>query len=525
MQSKRFLKTTLFILRKDLRHYWILVSCLYGFSLVGTLLQVSSLGMLPQNVVSSLAMIAMGFTSLVATILIVMAVQSENLADPNIYWMSKPISRKGVLLSKFLFAFIVASVPVLIQQCIVLVLNDGTHRVPYAIAEIIPGMVYAGFLIFPAAQAKSLARFLLIMVCAWLVVWLVSMVYMLLLSAFSNGSGNYTIPGVLPDHLDEQTVNMVQTLYWAFGVVMVLVFLYQTRRFVTSWCLVGGIWAFSFFLSSSDDMSGNQMFDEFGTFNDSQMELELVENTLFEASIQKSVQGDFRNISALFDLKGVEASESAWFSVQYCEFNQGSETFFAAPANYYQLGEVTNRVEDGQQILLNLCTMQEQANRFNSERAFDANLSIQVSVSKEKLKNIVSLKEGEKVLNDGDRLVIRGMERSDEEVIVFLEALHQMFTFEPLSVSAIGEPLNGQYSFALKNRKTGNIQRGKLEHSFALFGGIGDSAMVRFDSVDDSLFTDYELLIFRREIQKQDQFFLNLSDVFLRRSPRPIGIR
>lgn len=148
------MKQILHILSKDLRRYawaWITLLCCAG---IGVYLQGTTTGLLDNGLNRSLGMLTSMVGGILFFFVIVMVVQEETLADPDAYWLSRPISRGKLLASKLLFLLILIGIGQ-ISELIVLVMNGGAARAPYALMGILTALATWQSQVFLAAQSRS----------------------------------------------------------------------------------------------------------------------------------------------------------------------------------------------------------------------------------------------------------------------------------------------------------------------------------------------------------------------------------
>ena len=222
------------ILRKDLYHYrWAWVFFIAA-SVIKILLHGTSLGWISPNFYDAWKPLIDSLPWLMGFVLVVLAVQDETLGTPDAYWTSRPVRRLHTLVAKLLFCGIVLCGIYLLSDTIILILNKGTHRLPWLLLSVLTATAWLWAVILLAAQTRSLARFALILLGIGIGLQMLMAALMSLAAVW--GWMDSFDPGILPEDMNTWSIALIQSSLWTVAGGLLLILYYQTRRLV---CWIG----------------------------------------------------------------------------------------------------------------------------------------------------------------------------------------------------------------------------------------------------------------------------------------------
>jgi hypothetical protein len=474
----------LHILKKDLRRYtWAWMSLI----LLGAMqvyLQGTTTGMLETKLNQTLAILTSMVSALLFVLVIVMVVQEENLADPDAYWLARPIARGKLLAEKLIFvAFLCAIFTA--SEATILVLNDGLHRLGYQLLGIIPAVAMALGYVFLAAQTRSLPRFLLLVVCL-----LVGFTGFTLVVAFADGFADSIFDqGLLPADLDSHTLALIQTVYWFIVGIGILTVCYLSRRILIAWLLVfPALWG-SILLTPSDSFFGNNF--EFSQDNPIQLGIDHIRTT----DSAQTGGDEYIALEAVFHPIENEDEHDLWISVQSINMNVGRK-------------EINLRTMSMSQRLWKRSDGKYYARIGSIKRSdldavgedVDLHMVLRITESTQEEAGRLMLHEGETYVGNGNRLIVRSIYRSSEESSVYLAGVLPELSFEPRPIQTRYEAFQGQYSFALASRySTALTVDFDLSPSHEGFGAAQVAQLKVTLPQSEPLF-HYEVVIYKRQV-------------------------
>lgn len=486
----------LHILKKDLHRYawaWITLFALAGIEVY---LHGTTAGLLESKLNSMLTLITSMVGGILFFVVTIMMVQEESLADPDAYWLGRPIARGKLLIGKLLFVVMLISIYTL-SDAIVLSLNGGAHRIPYALLGILSSLAIWQGQIFLAAQTRSLPRYLLLTVC--LVVAFYAFAFSLMLSAFSGFDFDLN-PALLPSDISSHTLALIQTLYWLTVGLGLLAFLYLKRRILISWLLLIPAIFIASCLTPKDSFYG---IDTEFSFPSGESKIDLIH--LRESGTMHTNGNKYIGYEAIFEIDSVE--NDVWATVSEVIIRNEDQEFELEATGMSQ----KLKIEPNGNRSLRLGYLKKTDN-LDKEASFDVSCSLQLSFSKQVEVDRLNLNEGATHIDNGNRLVVRSLYRSDDQLNVDLAGIVPQYSLEPSPLGGDYEAFSGQYSFALADRRNKIINDFNLSQSWGDFGTI-QTGTIKVHLSEDAESTDYEIIIFSRKLSGQTWEFINAKSI------------
>lgn len=478
----------LHIFKKDLRRYaWAWIP-LVVFAVIEIYLYGTTSGIKESGLNGLLTVLTSTLGGILFFLVTVMVVQEENLADPDAYWLARPISRGTVLSEKILFIlFLIAAYT--LSQIVILILNGGSNRLYYSVLEILPSLAIWQAQIFLAAQTRSLPRYLLLTV-GLTVAFYVSMFILVFFidSIFSNW--NLDI-GQLPTDIPSHVATIIQTLYWLVVGLSILCFLYFKRRILMAWLLLIPACFIALVLTPQKSVYG---LGRQYTFNN---EINL---TLDHLSTQGSIHTngtEYTECIGVFSGEDDQFDQDVWVSVQAATINDGETDI---EFDQYDRSQRLKSHGNGQKSL-SLGYIKKGALK-DLSGTFEVTCSLQIITSKQVETGRMPLKEGASYVGSGNRLVVQSIYRNDDKLEVNFAGFAPSFTFEAKGIDTGYEALNGRFSFALNRLSDGQRKDFNLSKSWAKLGTL-QKADAETPLEDTAQLDDYEIIVFSRLINGQ----------------------
>ncbi len=495
------MKQILHILNKDLRRYtWAWITLLVLAS-IEVYLQGTTVGLLDSGLNRGLSMLSSMIGGILFFVVIVMVVQEESLADPDAYWLSRPISRGKLLTSKLLFLIILIAIHQL-SATIILVMNGGVARTPYALLEIVSALAIWQAQVFLAAQTRSLPRYLLLVVCIFVGFYALSFAMLFLTMASENFSFDLEW-GVLPADMPGHWLAMTQTVYWLLVGLGILSLIYFRRRILLSWLLIIPTVLISMALTPSDSFLGLDRFSQFGAKEHS-LELEhLRKGGTIHTNGQELIE-----IRAVFAAPENTAIENVWATVHNPTLHMdGKEIEIDRTMSSSQ--RFQKETHGKCSIRLGYAKRDELA---GDETNLAVDFSLDITFSDQVKVSTLLIEEGATYVANGNRLVVRSIYRNENDLNIELAANLPSFTFEPDAVAPSSEAFDGKFSFALTDPAGTHLQDFSLSMSWDAMQTITTGQIKAFLPEDASL-EDYRIAVYAREISGSTWDFVNSADV------------
>lgn len=434
------MKTILHLLKKDIRRYgWALLT-LAVVAAIQVYLYGTDAGLLESGANQALNMFTILVGALLFFVLIVMVVQEETLADPDAYWLARPLARGKLLTEKILFLLILIGIGTL-SEAVVLVMNGGLSRIGYVAAGIIASLAVWNWQIFLAAQTRSLARYLLVAVAI-----MVGFYAVMFALAYTAGSFLTDIDiGMLPSDAPSHVVTAIQSIFWLLVSLGLLRHLYMTRRVRDCWLILLPALFVAALLSPSQSFYGIGR-----SFPGMDMEERLEIDQLRTRGTMLAMGDEFIEIEVVFKPADRFIKDDAWVTFNTVDIDFGGTKIDLenSRANQRMLKEADGR--------LRVSLGQIKKGEFEKiDGPLDVRLGFQISFSEQVESGRLALLEGSSFVSDGNRLVVRNVYRREERLTATIAGVVPQFGFERTYGSAWGEPLHGKFSFALA-RKDGS---------------------------------------------------------------------
>ncbi|MFH0938124.1 MAG: hypothetical protein V1899_02420 [Planctomycetota bacterium] len=292
--------------KKDVRRFWVLtalwlgvtgVNCLFGVA-APAIISHSDLWMAYQIV----SLVAPILSFLILVVLISLTLQDDPLVGTTSFWLTRPISRKNLLLSKLLFVSLVVLLPTMLGEAIVMWFNSATAiQVGLAMLEAL--IEQTKFLVIVSALAvltPTFARFAIagILYCIGTGVLFGGLIYVLSKISSNEMFTGYWLPSF---HASRDLAEAVLTLVIG-GLIIGAQFLTRRTRLVAGAAIAGAILAICvqvFFpwnvLDALDKFqsAGHMGFDPDAV----RLSLSSVERRPVETAVGVSVSSDVRSVA------------------------------------------------------------------------------------------------------------------------------------------------------------------------------------------------------------------------------------
>lgn len=483
------MKQILHILRKDLLRYawaWITLACCAAIEIY---LRGTTTGLLDTDLNQGLAMLSSMIGSILFFTVIVMVVQEESLADPDAYWLSRPVGRGKLLASKLGFLLLLIGIHQ-VADVVVLCLNDGASRIPYALLGTLSALAIWQSQVFLAAQTRSLPRYLLLLVC--IIVGFYALSFAMLFLTFFGEFTSFDLDwGLLPSTLPAHWMVLIQTLYWLTIGLGILYFLYSRRRILLSWLMLIPAIIVSIALTPDNHFLGN---DFMSYLENGDQEKQLTLEYLEKGGTMQTNGEEYIEVRAVFSLKGMTQETDIWSTVMSPTLELEGKTI---DLNEIQ-GTQKFQVKGDQLRSVRIAYAKRDELKGN-----EANLSIRftqrITLSNQVEVGNLALSEGSTYVGAGNRLVLRSTFRDDDKLNVEIASTIPSYSFEPGMPPTQNEAFNGKFSFALANKMGQAISDFQLSASWHGMG-IPTKGTIQTYLLENEELTNYHIIVFAREI-------------------------
>lgn len=500
------MKQIFHILGKDLRRYaWAWMTLLACASIDVYLLGTTA-GLLDSKPNEALAMLTSLIGGILFFVIVVMVVQEETLADPDAYWLSRPIGRVRLLASKFLFLLLLIAT-FQIAEAVTLVMNGGGARTPYALLESLGMLAAWQAQIFLAAQTRSLPHYLLLVVS--IIVGFYAFTLSLVFFHFSLlGSMFDSDWGMLPPTIAGHWLAWIQTLFWLVSGLLLLTFLYLKRRALVAWLLLFPVIFLASLLTPGDSILGIISTRHYGNKNE-----EIKLDHLRKGSTTHIHGDEFIEVLAVFSVSGEAAGQDIWASVLSPKLKIAGREFDLKTDD----GIKRFHVESGNLRSITL-GYAKRADLKGDESSLSVRGLLNLSTSVQTPVGTLNLQEGATYVGGGNRLIVRSITRDDNDLEVELAGCVPTYSLEPYHSAKSDEPFDGRFSFALANRDLKGVRDFQLSHSFAfnskLARGTIETTLPRTAPLED-----YRITVFLRKVTNTIALSLGESAVSLKDEP------
>lgn len=435
------MKVIFHLLKKDLARYAWAILILVALTAVETYLLGTDAGLLKTHANQILTSLTFILGPIVFFVVIIMVVQEETLADPDSYWLARPISRSGLFLEKMIFVVLLIAIGVA-GDVAVMFLNDGASRIGYAAFEVVVASAIWIWQIFLAAQTRSLPRYLLLAVSLFVGFYAVTFGSVVFLHAFPfTHIGDL---GILPRHMPRHLVVLIQSSIWLLGGIGTLLYLYRTRRILRSWIFPAATMLLSSILSPADSFFG--IAGEY--FASDHSERLRVEQIRTGNSFQVNGE-EFIECEAVLASDTLDFDDNTRISISYAQLTSGG-------TNYSLTGRLSLRpgkdLDGRQSISLGSIKRSEFD---NIKLPVDLMTTYVITVSEDREVARLAPDRGKSFHGNGNRVVIRETRRDEDRLDVTIGAVLPRFSLEPTPGHREVDAFEGRFSFALV-RKDGS---------------------------------------------------------------------
>jgi len=499
------MKQILHILSKDLRRYaWAWGTLLFCAG-IEVYLQGTTAGLLDSSLNRGLSMLTSMIGGILFFIVIVMVVQEESLADPDAYWLSRPISRGKLLASKLLFVLILIGIGQ-ISELIVLTMNGGAARAPYALLSILTALAIWQSQIFLAAQTRSLPRYLLLVVCLFIGFYALIFGMMFFADALFEWDFDFDW-GQLPADTPEHWLSLIQTLYWFLVGLGILSLIYLRRRILIAWLLLIPALLFAAILTPRESFLGIDAGMELGAFGEETHSLEL--DHLRKGGTMHTNGEELIEVRAAFKVYGETEAEDLWATVRSPALRMDGQTIELNNNNQMASQRLKEELDGNYSIRLGYA-LRNQLTGDELNLAVDFSLDITFSTQVEV--GTLAIEEGATYVGDGNRLVIRSIYREDNNLKVTLAATLPSYSFEPDAAAPLSEAFEGKFSFALMTWEGKHLQDFRLSRSWNNMETATGGKIEAFLE-DAATLEDFRIIVFAREITGNTFDYMKSSDI------------
>jgi len=482
------MKQILHILKKDLRRYawaWItLLAC----AVIEVYLHGTTAGLLDSGFNQGLSMLTSMLGGILFFVVIVMVVQEETLADPDAYWLARPVGRGKLLISKLLFLGILITFGQ-IAETATLILNGGAARAPFALLEALAALAIWQGQVFLAAQTRSLPRYLLLFVS--LIVGLYALMFaMLFMSTAWDGFHFDFDYGVLPSTCPPHLLAAIQTGYWLLIGMGLLTLLYYKRRTRLAWGLLVPAFFVSGIFMPSDSFFGQVNTDIYLGEDTEAFQID----HLRKSGTMHTAGEEFVGISAVFRVNEEMEARDAWAIIHApsIQIDENKVEIESSPASqrFEQLGDGLRSIQLG---------YVKRSDLNGDETGLSVEFSLNIVFSKQVPVDFLSLEEGASFVRGGNRLVVRSIYRNDNNLDIRLAGSVPSYSFEPSPASADNEAFDGKFSFALADSAGQPLRDFRLSNSWSVLGETYEGEIEVFLN-DEASLENYSIIVYAREI-------------------------
>ncbi len=477
------MKPILHLLGKDLRRYAWALAALVLFGGIEAYLHGTNAGLLDNRLNQGLAILSSLVGGILFFLLIVVVVQEENLADPDAYWLGRPVARKKLLVSKILFVAILVGIGIL-WQGVTLSLNGGAPRLGHVALGILPALAAWNWQIFLAAQTRSLSRYLA----------LALVIVLGFYASLFGVSGTLTRLGrlvaCLPADIPAHVVTAIQTLYWLLAGFAILGFYYATRKLLLAWLMLTIAVLASFALSPIDSprVIGIATSQSLADIRWKIDHLRTQGSLFADGSEHVEIEAVLAKVEALPD-------GDAWITVVHGQIEHGGKPVRIA----FTHGSQKLRKDDSGKASFTLGQLRKQ-DLAKIDRPLDLYFFCSISASVPKEAGRLDLREGSGHAGGGNRIVVRKLYRNEDRLEIELAGVVPRFSFERRPVSSFYEVFDGEFSFALVE-KGGDTQRTDLSVSRSI-DPFGKTQIGQITTTLErgAALENYEIIVFSRKL-------------------------
>lgn len=495
------MKQILHILNKDLRRYAWAWATLLVLASVEVYLQGTTAGLLDTGLNRGLSMLTSMIGGILFFIVIVMVVQEESLADPDAYWLSRPISRGKLLASKLLFLIILIGIYQL-SATIVLIMNGGAARTPYALLEIIAALALWQGQVFLAAQTRSLPRYLLLVVCIFVGFYALSFGMLFLTMASESFSFDFDW-GQLPADTSEHSLAIIQTIYWLLIGLGALSLIYFRRRILLCWLLLIPAVLIAMILTPRESFLG---IDTSMGLNQQEQSLELMH--LRKGGTMHTNGQELIEVRAVFSTPKGTAIENIWATVNGPTLRKDGKEI--------EITSTRSGSQRFQQERAGKCSIRIGYAKRDELAGDEANLAVDfhldITFSKQVKVGTLPIEEGATYVANGNRLVVRSIYRNEHDLRIELASNLPSFRFEPEAVSSDNEAFSGKFSFALTDANQQHLEDFGLSMTW---DGMNTVTVGKIETFlqEDAPLEAFRIAVYAREIISSSWDYVNSSDV------------
>jgi hypothetical protein len=483
------MKQILHIFKKDLLRYawaWITLACCAAIEIY---LRGTTTGLLDSDLNQGLEMLSSMISGILFFTVIVMVVQEETLADPDAYWLSRPINRGKLLASKLCFLLLLIGIHQ-VADVIILCLNGGASRIPYALLGTLSALAIWQSQVFLAAQTRSLPRYLLLIVCIFVGFYALSfaMLFLTFFSEFTSFDLNW---GLLPSTLPAHWMALIQTLYWLIIGLGILYFLYSSRRILLSWLILIPAIIGSIALTPDKHFLGNNLMSY---LENGEKEKQLTLEYLQKGGIMQTNGEEYIEVIAVFSLKGIPRETDIWSTVMSPNLELEGKSI--------ELNEIKSTQKfqsEGDQLRSIRIGYAKRDELKGNESNISLRFTQQITFSNQIEVGSLALTEGAAYIGAGNRLVLRSTFRDNNVLNVEIASTIPSYSFEPGMSSAHNEAFNGKFSFALANQMGQKLNDFQLSASWQGMG-ISSTGTIQTELPENAELTNYQIIVFAREI-------------------------
>lgn len=497
------MKQIFHILGKDLRRYaWAWLTLLACAS-VDVYLLGTTAGLLDSRVNQALAMLTSLVGGILFFVILVMVVQEETLADPDAYWLSRPVGRMRLLASKILFLlFLIAAFQ--IAEALTLVMNGGGARTPYALLESLGMLAAWQAQIFLSAQTRSLPHYLLLVVSITVGFYAFTLCLVFLNFSIMGSMLDFDW-GLLPPTISAHWMAWIQTLFWLASGLALLTFLYLKRRVFAAWLLLVPVIILASLLTPGDSFLGI-----YSTRHYDNTKAEIKLDHLRKGSTTHIHGDEFVEVLAVFTVGGEAAGRDLWASVLSPKLEIAGREFDLKKDDGIQ----RFHVESGNLRSISL-GYAKRADLKSAESGLSVHVLLNLSTSVQAPVGTLNLQEGATYVGGGNRLIVRSITRDDNDLDVELAGSIPFYRFEPHDSAKSDEPFEGRFSFALTPRDMQGMRDFQLSHGFAFNSKLA-LGTIHTELPRNTPLEDYRITVFLRKVISTAFLSINESNASLK---------
>jgi len=493
------MKVIFHLMKKDLARYAWAIAILVALTAVETYLLGTDAGLLKTHANQILTSLTFILGPIVFFVVIIMVVQEETLADPDAYWLARPISRSGLLLEKTIFVVLLIAIGVAADVA-VMFLNDGASRTGYAAFEAIIALAIWIWQIFLAAQTRSLPRYLLLAVSLFVGFYAVIFGSVVFLSAspFTLIGDLGLLPRTMPRHL----VVLIQSSIWLLGGIGTLLHLYRTRRILRSWIFPAATVLLSSILSPADSFFG--IAGEY--FESDRSERLRVEQIRPGNSFQVNGE-EFIECEAVLASETVDFDDNTRISVSYAQLTAGGTPYPLTGRLSLRPGKDL----DGKRSISLGSIKRSEFDKIKPPIDLTATYVITVSEDREVAR--LAPDRGNSFHGNGNRVMIRETRRDEERLDVTIGAVLPRFSLEPNPGHREVDAFEGRFSFALVRKDgSGTPVDFRIPYPNSTLGKVKEID-IQASLPSGTILGDHEIIVQSRETVKTISDYIRAENV------------